>query len=228
MYLLLAILLLIFIIIYKKKYKIKESFDTLSGTVAVVGNGPLSETDRHEIQNYDHVIRFNDMKNKLDNEKTTVQVVRQISPHDNFFGKDKISKNVPLILIATKMDYVNKCKQQYQIMDYIIVNEPARNTYEASESAKVFENCSECSGSNCLQSSSDLGPSSGMVVLEYLENKPSITRLEVYGMNWNFHLKNRNGKINDTKLHHMDNEGSIINSCCKKCNVHDTPQNTYY
>ena len=47
-------------------------------------------------------------------------------------------------------------------------------------------------------------------------------------MNWNFHLKNRNGKINDTKLHHMDNEGSIINSCCKKCNVHDTPQNTYY
>ena len=24
-----------------------------------------------------------------------------------FFGKDKISKNVPLILIATKMDYVN-------------------------------------------------------------------------------------------------------------------------
>ena len=87
----------------------------LSGTIAVVGNGPISEEDRKNINKFDTIIRFNDMKNKNAGEKTSIQVVRQISPKDDFFGKSNIKRGVPIILIATKKDYAEKCKQKYKI-----------------------------------------------------------------------------------------------------------------
>ena len=226
MYLLLAIVILVSIVIYRIFYKNKK----LSGTIAVVGNGPISEEDRKNINKFDTIIRFNDMKNKTRKEKTSIHVVRQISPKDDFFGKTSIKREVPIILIATKKEYAEKCNQKYNMLDYIIVNEPSRDSYEAGKDNEMFQGCSLCKTESCLEIDSDLGPSSGIVILDYLDKNSNIDKIEVFGMNWNFHLKNYGGgdKIYDTKLHHMGNEGKIVNSCCKKCIIHTPPKETYY
>ena len=54
--------------------------------VAVVGNGPLHESDRFAINNSKNVIRFNDMNNWRVGEPTSLRVVRYPSalrPHHN-------------------------------------------------------------------------------------------------------------------------------------------------
>ena len=229
MYLYIAVIVLVGIVIYKN-YITYNSNKTLSGTIAVVGNGPISEEDRKNINKFDTIIRFNDMKNKTRKEKTSIHVVRQISPKDDFFGKTSIKREVPIILIATKKEYAEKCKQKYNMLDYIIVNEPSRDSYEAGKDNEMFQGCSLCETESCLEIDSDLGPSSGIVILDYLDKNSNIDKIEVFGMNWNFHLKNYGGgdKIYDTKLHHMGNEGKIVNSCCKKCIIHTPPKETYY
>lgn len=44
--------------------------------VAVVGNGPLNEEDRPLIEQYENVVRFNDMKTWLPHEKVTLHAAR--------------------------------------------------------------------------------------------------------------------------------------------------------
>jgi len=229
MYIYIAVILLVSLVIYQN-YITYNSNKKINGTVAVVGNGPISEEDRKNINKFDTIIRFNDMKNKTRGEKTSIHIVRQISPKDDFFGKTNMKRGVPIILIATKKEYAEKCKQKYNMLDYIIVNEPSRNSYEAGKDNEMFQGCSLCKTESCLEIDSDLGPSSGIVILDYLNKNPNIDKIEVFGMNWNFHLKNYGGgtKIYDTKLHHMGNEGKIVNSCCNKCVIHTPPKDTYY
>jgi len=229
MYIYIAVILLVIIVIYHN-YITYNSNKKISGTVAVVGNGPISDEDRKNINKFDTIIRFNDMKNKTKKEKTSIHVVRQISPKDDFFGKTSMKRGVPIILIATKKEYVEKCKQKYNMLDYIIVNEPSRDSYEAGKDNEMFQGCSLCKKESCLEIDSDLGPSSGIVILDYLDKNSNINKIEVFGMNWNFHLKNYGGgdKIYNTKLHHMGNEGKIVNTCCKKCVIHTPPKETYY
>ena len=45
--------------------------------VAVVGNGPLSVTDREEIKTYDKVVRFNNMRNWRKGERLDTLAIRQ-------------------------------------------------------------------------------------------------------------------------------------------------------
>ena len=91
MYIYIAVILLVSLVIYQN-YITYNSNKKINGTVAVVGNGPISEEDRKNINKFDTIIRFNDMKNKNAGEKTSIQVVRQISPKDDFFGKSNIKK----------------------------------------------------------------------------------------------------------------------------------------
>ena len=152
------------------------------------------------------------MKNKTRKEKTSIHVVRQISPKDDFFGKTSMKREVPIILIATKKEYAEKCKQKYNMLDYIIVNEPSRDSYEAGKDNEMFQGCSLCETESCLQIDSDLGPSSGIVILDYLDKNSNVDKIEVFGMNWNFHLKNYGGgdKIYDTKLQKQHMQGKVV------------------
>ena len=51
------------------------------GSIAVVGNGPISESDRDLINSHNCVIRFNDQRNKLKDDKTDVLVLRYNTLH---------------------------------------------------------------------------------------------------------------------------------------------------
>lgn len=57
--------------------------------IAVVGNGPLSTTDREEIELYDKVVRFNNMRNWEKGERFDILAMRQ-----NFFGGHIFAKMV--------------------------------------------------------------------------------------------------------------------------------------
>ena len=54
MYLYIAVIVLVGIVIYKN-YITYNSNKTLSGTIAVVGNGPISEEDRKNINKFEKV-----------------------------------------------------------------------------------------------------------------------------------------------------------------------------
>ena len=72
--------------------------------VALVGNGSLSEHDRRDIEHggFDHVLRFNDMKNWRKGERKTLHVVRyRPDAWDGpFSGLSKYEHGCPLVLVG--------------------------------------------------------------------------------------------------------------------------------
>lgn len=174
-------------------------------TVTVVGNGPLSDDDRSQINSSMCVIRFNDMKNKRHNENVSLVAIR-----DNMFHQ--APKNIPILAVVT--DFSRMLSTDKQMIDEsIIIHEPfLQKPGNIIEDKALFPNCHEIHH----HSETIHGPSTGTSVIDHLESDQRVERIDVYGMNWN------------SKHAHVDFKyPHLVPECCSKCVIHPTPSSEY-
>ena len=173
--------------------------------ITVVGNGPISENDRQKINDGKCVLRFNDMKNKRQGDKVSFVAVR-----DNMYNH--VSTDVPLLPIIT--DFNRSLPKTNLIIDPpVVAHEPyLQNQNNKIDDRMLFSECKESKH----HSETIHGPSSGALVLDYLNSDPRIEYIHVYGMNWNA------GKF------HVDFKyPGLVKTCCDKCVFHDTNGASY-
>tara|TARA_B110000046_G_C12957708_1_gene383075 strand:+ start:697 stop:1344 length:648 start_codon:yes stop_codon:yes gene_type:complete len=186
-----------------------------TGKVAVVGNGPISEEDRQEInRDYDCVVRFNDMKTYRKGDALTVQVSRDV--HGYMPGVNKA--DVPLWPVAHNSDVVahNGALRGRNVLDPLLVHESSNGDENEIVDGVLFPGCDACDSRECRHSESRAGPSTGALVLNALERSPAVDSLHVYGMNWN------------GGAHHVDfKHPNVVADCCTKCVIHRTANEEY-
>ena len=186
--------------------------DLNCSNITVVGNGPLSSQDRAEIESSDCVLRFNDMKNKREEEKTDIHVIRFPSAG----GIDKMS--IPFIpVIEKESDRALFQKSTRPILSelQVFIENVKKNSIDPNLS--VFPGCRKCDEKNaCKHSSALLGPSTGALVISELEQDKSVSKIHVYGMNWN---------AGDWHIDFKD--PTLVPECCTKCVIHPTHTNKY-
>tara|TARA_B100000482_G_scaffold190531_1_gene173844 strand:- start:950 stop:1567 length:618 start_codon:yes stop_codon:yes gene_type:complete len=197
------------------------------GNVAVVGNGSLTPEDREQINNsnFDCIVRFNDRKNLIDGEKTTVHAVRDLPSDSTFlsqliFGKQRRvpglvpGEHVFVQPITARPDSIRDKFAGTTMLPPILVQEKGGSV----ESEQYFPDCVKCQNGeyDCNTSASTSGPSSGTVLINILDAQPTTTSIHVFGMNWN-------GGHN-----HFDfKQPELISDCCVKCNIHPTASSNY-
>lgn len=158
----------------------------------VVGNGPLSDSDRERISNCDTVIRFNDMKNRVGDERVDVHVQREWEDTRSYAGSD-ISTGARKWLVG-----------MHAALD--VTGSSMAIPLRGKHGFQPFPTCSQRSAAV------DRHPSTGTIVLSALELDPSVERVDVFGMNWKF----KKGQDHD------GGEGTLVQNCCTKCNIHKT------
>lgn len=212
--------------------------DVCKGRVAVVGNGPLSDDQRADINDsslYDCIVRFNDRKNMREGEHTTVHAVRDVPGKDvrgwvkkrldalPFFASLPPPRRVPGITGPEDDVYIQPVTARYKnvqrqfeghaVLNPIVVREEGT----ALRARTYFPHCDACQTRfNCSSSSSTSGPSTGTAVIEALNASQFTSNLHVFGMNW------MGGH------HHFDfQQPDIVPTCCDKCIIYPPPRNTY-
>lgn len=180
-------------------------FDRPGLKVAVVGNGPISRADRAEIAKAAKVIRFNDVNNYWEGEKTTLRVVR----HPSWFtlkhvGAPKWHVAPTAELSPSNAELLTGVYERQHGGDNLL-----------SDSTKLFPSC--FCGPSCLQATTWAGPSTGGVALSVLQEISNVERIDVYGMNWN----------GPADMHIDFANTTIVESCCTKCVIHPTATNEY-
>ena len=197
----------------------EEQSKILRGNIAVVGNGPISEEDRSNINKADCVIRFNKLKNYKKGERFDVHATRNISSQDvtDFSGLDLPHRASFVLPIAIRHLMVENSKQLIgrKKLPTILVYQEIMKNVEASPNSRLFPH-SVCRN-ECKHSSTDRGPSIGTVVIDMLEKLKSVKKIDVYGMNWN-----------GTKVHNDFKYPYIVSKYCSKCEIHPTSKSGYY
>jgi len=163
----------------------------------VVGNGPLSGSDRERIRNCDKVIRFNDMKNRVGDERVDVHVQREWEDTRTYAGSD-ISTGARKWLVG-----------MHAALD--ATGSSMAIPLRGKHGFQPFPTCSKRSGAV------DRHPSTGTIVLSALELDPSVERVEVFGMNWKF----KKGQDHD------GGEGELVRSCATKAVINETFSPSY-
>jgi hypothetical protein len=199
---------LLFLTLVVLVFIIKGIIDT-NKTIAVVGNGPLTEKKKDEINKYDLVYRFNHAPGYRKGDKITGLYIRQIGLTNKTHSDDFLRQNPEL-----KLDkiYIGMKKRHD---NHIYVWE-SKDTLVKGE--RLFKSCSFCNDGKCLHKNARNGPTSGIIGINDVLEKYPKNDIHIYGMNWNWEGK---------KYHHLNNEGEIIKRCCKNCFIHKTPRNTY-
>lgn len=194
------------------------------GVVAVVGNGPLSESDRRSIERFSTVYRFNDLKNYRTREKCTHHVIRCSTRCPRGLCGSETSAAVVAartVLVGTREE-IDAAKESMQVDEEIAIGD------ESSINAHpVFERCVVAS-SLARTSSTERSPlarqapkiqrfpTTGTILLDALNNNSDVRHVHVFGMNWNMF---------DTV--HSKDEAGLVASCCQKCVVHPTRSPEY-
>lgn len=189
-------------------------------SVAVVGNGPITEYDRQLINNFDIVYRFNDCKNMKKGDKITHLVTRQTFIFHTITGLD--SNFLPL-KDAKNIIFIGKDRELYE---KIKLKNPDRNFSMIDVFEKItckFMNCNKklidnikFNNINIKQTNASWGPSSGFLILADVTGK--YNNVHIFGMNWNFNW-------------YMDHDSSWekenILKLCKHCIIHKTKNDKY-
>ena len=206
---LLALLLFLIWYLLRSMYpKYVDFSQVCSGKIAVVGNGPINESDRKFINQHDCVIRFNDEKNKMPHEKTDVLVLRNNALH-------LASKHVVVLpVIPYCKDITDYLQNVSNLIEPIHVYEPVCKGGDSQTwvTKQVFKDCIKTS----RHADSSSGVSSGTALLSRLQDDASVQKVNVFGMNFNggwWHVD-----FNDINLTHV---------CCTKCKFHPTRVNEY-
>lgn len=177
----------------------------------VVGNGHLSERDRRHIRRYATngskcmVVRFNDMKSWRYGEPVDVHVTRL--PSGLF----------PLLPYSAEEWYVTVDPKSVSGEGVVlpVYERGRRDEGTTADTLSIFPWCNSC-GTHCAHNWTMMGPSTGALVLSYLEDVPHIRNIDVYGMNWNGDLP-----------HNDFRDRKIVPRCCLKCTIHGTPDMVY-
>jgi hypothetical protein len=205
--------------------------------VAVVGNGPLFERDRPRIEQYENIVRFNDMKNWRRNETVTLHAVRSEDHTDEFAYRAGLSRghNSTIWALASEQRHVaadvdvvtwtyfrdREYKWFNENWQWIGFDHPKPQTLSPwKESLYLFPNCSACGAhrSHCKVRNTKYGPSAGAVVLNELDAMPEVDEIGVFGMNW----------ANSHSWDHTDFKyPTLVSDCCSKCTIHSTPSGGY-
>jgi hypothetical protein len=169
--------------------------------ICVVGNGPLSDNDKLNINDDNKcpiVVRFNDMKNKRSDEKVSLQVVREHEQSHKYAGYDENDGHpVALVGYHAKTDMINSDRVKSRI------------TVGPTHFKNIFSECPIRKRKEICEHAS-----TGTLFLDHIQNK--VKDIQIYGMNWNMH----------GFAHNID-EGSVIANCCKSCVVNQTPNDAY-
>jgi hypothetical protein len=207
-------IVIVFVIIFAVVYvQLQTTYVALSsvckGSIAVVGNGPISEADRAFINAQDCIIRFNDQKNKLEHERTDVLVVRNNALHVS----QKDSTLLPVIPFCKTIDEYD-AKYNKLIKPIYVYEEQCNNDPNVKEmkSKKVYSNCIK----QKFHGDATSGVSTGTALLSSLENDKDVESINVFGMNFN------------GGWWHVDfNDPNLSNICCTKCIFHKTSMDQY-
>ena len=170
----------------------------MSEHVCVVGNGPLSEDDKKNIEKCDMVYRFNDLKNYKDGDKIDVHVMREWENTHKYSGEHMVL-NTPKCYVGMH------AKEDAQSDTECIIQT------NGIRSLNVFTDCTEPH-----QKRISRNPSTGTMLLSELQKNEQISSIDVYGMNWAFGI-----------LNHADEEANLIGTCCTKCNINKTHSDSY-
>lgn len=195
-----------------------EAVRKCKGKVAVVGNGPLSQQDRNEINASKCIVRFNDMKNMKKGERVTIQATRYKPVARPFCGSDKFDIGAAALLPVAPGPYLPNLNARQRRSINLIQPLPTYEYYDGRHSdLSLFKGCARCEGKQCKYGSTPWGPSTGALVLNALQQLDNVKVIHVYGMNWN-------GSHN-----HVDfKNGDIVPTCCTKCIFNKPPSQKYY
>tara|TARA_B100000575_G_C23074098_1_gene618677 strand:+ start:107 stop:856 length:750 start_codon:yes stop_codon:yes gene_type:complete len=180
-------------------------FDKPGLDVAVVGNGPISHADRKAIAKASKVVRFNDVNNFWEGERTTLRVVR----HPSWFTLKHVGAPtwhvVPTDGLAPKdAEIITGVYERQHTNDNILPDD-----------SRLFPSC--FCGDSCLQAKTWAGPSTGGVALSVLQELENVDVINVYGMNWN----------GPADMHIDFANRTMVRGCCTKCIIHPTANNDY-
>lgn len=198
--------------------RVAQASSSRGFTVAVVGNGPITNEQRDAVGRHaDFIVRFNDCSYFRPGDKTGLRVVRHpfsfhhelvsapvwhVAPHRDLCPSHR--PGLPLSLCQSGAA-VFTAVYQYE---YGLIN-------ELDDGARIFPSCD--SRDSNLQARRFGGPSSGGVVISELEQTPEVHKILVFGMNWN----------GNPHLHIDFANSSLVSGCCTKCIIHPTVNTAY-
>ena len=169
----------------------------MTGKVCVVGNGPLTDAHRREINGCSMVYRFNDLKNWTKGDRIDVHVQREWEGTHQYAG-EAMAPHAHRCLVGVHAGEDAKGKSA---------------TALTTRGLRAFDVFDACKPNNSVSRN----PSTGTILLSTLENDPNVSTIDVYGMNWGFHQSQG----------HSTQEGALVDECCSKCTVHRPARSTY-
>jgi hypothetical protein len=214
------ILILINIWYLLTRSRLSESFFNKT-TIAVVGNGQLSEKDREKINNHDIICRFNDVKNHNFLDRTDILFVRQDGSTGKIHGLNNYATNIrckELVFIGSWNEHYENLKAHNNTPINII------NIYEdhCSKESSINKCILNDNADIIFENKKHVVPhtacylSSGTLAISYLLEKFPEANLEIFGMNWAFQHAG----------HPKIFEKNLI-AGCKRCNINYMKNNKY-
>ena len=224
----LIIIFLIFLLCKKKKLSFSQVLeDKKINEVAVIGNGPIFESDFENIKKYPFIIHFNHARylDKID--KCDLLVIRPLENYKNGIQKvehlketfKEINGNTLILPILIKDSRVNIIQliniKKNKILKPLKSFEIKAFDQDKTDSIQnnILFNCHE---EICKYKSSANGPSTGGIILSELFKYPFIKEIHVFGMNFN----GNDGHIDFLNPH-------IVKKYCTKCIFHQTSNSSY-
>ena len=180
----------------------------MEGAVIVIGNGHVKQHDKDWIDAVTNasVVRFNDMKGYNCVDRVTFHVSRIPSSWPSLCTYNALQWYVTPFDSRDVPPDANRTFEVYETWRGL---NSSRNTW------RIFNGCETCN-MECYHNASDLGPSTGAVILSYLQANEKVTTIYVFGMNWKSRMK------------HIDFvDDTIVRRCCTKCVFHETSDNLY-
>lgn len=179
------------------------------GYVAVVGNGPLLDSDRAEIEDYDCVVRFNHVANWRQGERFDLHVSRSTNGKFTGIHRNEGRPILPVAVSDALAADASELKGRTILPTLRVFERRFGDQNTLTNDTRLFAR-SDC-GSECFHSATAWGPSTGASAIDALEKSPGVKKIDIYGMNWN----GDHGHV-DFKYPH------IVPKHCTKCHVHDT------
>jgi hypothetical protein len=179
---------------------------TFDGTIAVVGNGPISEADRAAIEAHQVVVRFNDVNFMRRGERVTLHVVREPTAME-----PRVPVDAPIWDVSPMRSFLRS--------DAALTSPVYERDYNDAEwtspNSVIFPSCGICP--SCRQANSFAGPSTGALAISELNELDAVNRIDVYGMNW----------VGAARIHIDFENKTLVQDCCHSCIFHHTASDYY-
>ena len=191
----------------------------INNKISIVGNGPLTEYEINEINDYDIIYVLNTVKtgNKKIPIKATHHIIRQKgTENDGFYGWNKDKNEFTINPETNPTNIIFACptnKESYENINKIKSKFTDKNIEVISSVSEPWTE-KKYKFDNILYDHYD-SPSTGVIGINYILEKYPSSEIHIYGMNWQL----RGG--HDTKK-----EKEYISEC-PRCIIHKTWKDTY-